>query len=499
MLDASPGVELHLGVDFEEARARWKSQAPHLHRRDRRILRPPLRPPALPLAALRAESFTAGATAAPRAGFRQTRLLAARHAGELSGRGSPFTRIVEIKHATGQQIAATTIVREFPKDWTPGDEPFYPIPAPDARAAYQRYAGLAAAEPHTSFIGRLATYRYYNMDQVTGMALTEADKLISRYGSNLMKKLFIAGHRGMVGSALVREAAKLGGYQVITTTRDQLDLCDQTRRLRFPRRGKTGHRHHRRRQGRRHPRELDLSGGFHLREPRPSPRTSSKAAAAPACRACCSSARPASIRKWRRSRCRRTACSPRPLEPTNEAYAIAKIAGLKLCQHYRAQHGLIYHSAMPTNLYGPGDNYHPENSHVIPALIRRFHEAKERGDATVTIWGTGTPRREFLHVDDLATACFHLLALDNPPDWVNVGIGEDVTILELASLVAEDHRLHRRNPNRSHQARRHAAQAAGHLAKSKPPAGRPWSPFETGLAAAYQDFLSTLATGAARL
>ena len=126
-----------------------------------------------------------------------------------------------------------------------------------------------------------------------------------------------------------------------------------------------------------------------------------------------------------------------PLESTNEAYAIAKIAGLKLCQHYRAQHGLIYHSAMPTNLYGPGDNYHPENSHVIPALIRRFHEARERGAATVTIWGTGTPRREFLHVDDLATACFHLLDLDNPPDWVNVGIGEDLTILELATLVAE--------------------------------------------------------------
>jgi len=97
----------------------------------------------------------------------------------------PFTRIVEIKHATGQQIASTTIMREFPKDWTPGDEPFYPVPAPEARAAYQRYAALAAAEPATSFIGRLATYRYFNMDQVTGMALAEADKLISRYGSNL--------------------------------------------------------------------------------------------------------------------------------------------------------------------------------------------------------------------------------------------------------------------------------------------------------------------------
>src|SRR5690606_331847 len=110
---------------------------------------------------------------------------------------------------------------------------------------------------------------------------------------------------------------------------------------------------------------------------------------------------------------------------------------LKLCQHYRAQHGLIYHSAMPTNLYGPGDNYHPENSHVIPALIRRFHEAAESGAPAVTIWGTGTPRREFLHVDDLAAACFHLLALSDPPDWVNVGTGNDLTILEVARLVAK--------------------------------------------------------------
>ena len=108
------------------------------------------------------------------------------------------------------------------------------------------------------------------------------------------------------------------------------------------------------------------------------------------------------------------------LEPTNEAYAIAKISGLKLCQYYRKQYGVNYHSAMPTNLYGPGDNYHPENSHVIPAMIRRFHEAKQSGAESVTIWGSGTPKREFLYVEDLADACFHLLALDNPPDWVNV-------------------------------------------------------------------------------
>jgi len=125
------------------------------------------------------------------------------------------------------------------------------------------------------------------------------------------------------------------------------------------------------------------------------------------------------------------------LECTNEAYAIAKIAGLKLCQYYRKQYGVRFHSAMPTNLYGPGDNYHPQNSHVLPALIRRFHEARLAGKAEVVAWGTGTPRREFLHVDDLADACAFLLKHDNPPDWINVGTGIDVTIKELTETVAE--------------------------------------------------------------
>lgn len=124
------------------------------------------------------------------------------------------------------------------------------------------------------------------------------------------------------------------------------------------------------------------------------------------------------------------------LEPTNEAYAIAKIAGLKLCAAYRKQHGAMFHSAMPTNLYGLGDNYHPDHSHVIPGLIHRFHLAKEQSLPEVAIWGTGTVRREFLYVDDLALACFHLLSLENPPDWVNVGYGSDLTILELAHAVA---------------------------------------------------------------
>lgn len=126
-----------------------------------------------------------------------------------------------------------------------------------------------------------------------------------------------------------------------------------------------------------------------------------------------------------------------PLEPTNEAYALAKIAGLKLCQHYRNQYGVLFHSAMPTNLYGPGDNYHPDNSHVIPGLIRRFHEAQQSGEKSVSVWGSGKPRREFLHVDDLATAIIHLIGLENPPDWVNVGTGVDLPIADLANLIAE--------------------------------------------------------------
>jgi GDP-L-fucose synthase len=126
-----------------------------------------------------------------------------------------------------------------------------------------------------------------------------------------------------------------------------------------------------------------------------------------------------------------------PLEPTNEAYAVAKIAGLKLCQYYRKQYGVAFHSAMPTNLYGPGDNYHPTNSHVLPALIRRFDEARRSGAPSVAAWGTGSPRREFLHVDDLADACAFLLGRADLPDWVNVGTGSDVTIRELTELVAE--------------------------------------------------------------
>jgi UDP-galactopyranose mutase len=185
MLAASPGVELHLGIDFEEARARWKHK--HLvftgaidEFYDRRFGALPYRSLRFENESFSAEQLRSRESIAGKPGFWQPAMQV-----NYPEANVPFTRIVEIKHATGQQTDATTIVREFPKDWTPDDEPFYPVPAPEAREAYQRYAALAAAETTTSFIGRLATYRYYNMDQVTGMALAEADKLISRYGSNL--------------------------------------------------------------------------------------------------------------------------------------------------------------------------------------------------------------------------------------------------------------------------------------------------------------------------
>ena len=312
-----------------------------------------------------------------------------------------------------------------------------------------------------------------------------------------MKKIYIAGHRGMVGSALVREAEALGGFEVITTTRDQLDLCNQGAVLEFLAWEK--------------PDIVVIAaakvGGIHANSTYPADFIYENLTIAANL---VEGSRQADVPRvlFLGSSCIYPKMAPQPmtedclltspLESTNEAYAIAKIAGLKLCQHYRAQHGLMYHSAMPTNLYGPGDNYHPENSHVIPALIRRFHEAKENGAPSVTIWGTGTPRREFLHVQDLAKACFHLLSLDTPPDWVNVGVGEDVTIFELASLVATTIGYNGEiltDPSKPDGTPRKLLD----ISKIKATGWAPEVPFEVGLAAAYQDFLSTLATGAARL
>ena len=240
----------------------------------------------------------------------------------------------------------------------------------------------------------------------------------------------------MVGAALVREADRLGGFEILTAGRETLDLLDQAAVRRFLEREK--------------PDAVVVAaakvGGIHANATYPADflyenlmiaanlvQGSFRAGVGRLLFLGSSCIYPKHAPQPMTEDCLLTS----PLEPTNEAYAVAKIAGLKLCQHYRAQHGVCYHSAMPTNLYGPGDNYHPENSHVLPALIRRFHQAKEHGAAQVVIWGTGTPRREFLHVDDLASACFHLLGLADPPDWINVGVGEDVSILELAGMVAE--------------------------------------------------------------
>jgi GDP-L-fucose synthase len=312
-----------------------------------------------------------------------------------------------------------------------------------------------------------------------------------------MKGLFISGHRGMVGSALVREAARRGGFNVLTATRSELDLCDQRAVFDFLTTTK--------------PDSVIIAaakvGGIHANSTYPADFIYENLAIASNL---VEGSRRAGVKRvlFLGSSCIYPKLAPQPmpedcllsapLESSNEAYAIAKIAGLKMCQHYRAQHGLMYHSAMPTNLYGPGDNYHPENSHVIPGLIRRFHEAAERGDAAVTIWGTGTPRREFLHVDDLAAACFHLMTLDNPPDWVNVGTGEDLTILELARLVAETTGFTGdilTDPTKPDGTPRKLLD----VSRIKATGWQPAVPFKAGLAAAYQDFKASLDAGAARL
>ena len=187
-----------------------------------------------------------------------------------------------------------------------------------------------------------------------------------------------------------------------------------------------------------------------------------------------------------------------PLEPTNSAYALAKIAGLEMCRHYRAQYGVLFHSAMPTNLYGPGDNYHPENSHVLPALLRRFHEAKEASLSEVCIWGTGKPRRELLHVDDLAVGLIFLLKTKDPPDWVNLGTGKDQTILELAEMVKDivgfqgsiTHDLSKPDGTPVKRLDVGLMDSLGWKASID---------LRSGISNAYEDFLSTLALGTTRL
>lgn len=251
-----------------------------------------------------------------------------------------------------------------------------------------------------------------------------------------MRRVFVAGGRGMVGGAICRALDKAGCVNVLAPGRDELDLGSQAAVEGWFAEHKPDH--------------VFLAaakvGGIHANNTYPAEfihdnlvietnviHSAWKHGAKKLCFLGSSCIYPKHAPQPMNEEHLLTG----PLEPTNEWYAVAKIAGIKMCQAYRRQYGFDAISLMPTNLYGPGDNFHPENSHVLPALIRRFHEAKQEGKPTVTIWGTGTPKREFLHVDDLADACVYLMNEYSGEEIVNVGVGEDISILELAQLVAE--------------------------------------------------------------
>jgi len=249
------------------------------------------------------------------------------------------------------------------------------------------------------------------------------------------KRVFVAGHRGMVGSALVRRLAE-ENCDVLTVNRSEVDLRDQT----GVRAWLADHK----------PDVVVLAaakvGGIFANDTYPADFLYDNLAIETAV---IEGSFRAGVEKllFLGSSCIYPRLAPQPipesalltssLEPTNEWYAIAKIAGLKMCEAYRRQHGVDYISAMPTNLYGPGDNYDLEKSHVIPALLRKAHDAREAGAETLTIWGSGSPRREFLHVDDAADAMVHLLKTYSGNEHVNVGSGQDVTILELTQMVCD--------------------------------------------------------------
>ncbi len=316
-------------------------------------------------------------------------------------------------------------------------------------------------------------------------------------------KIYVAGHRGMVGSAILRQLLAQGhpAERIVTRTHAELDLTNQTAVNAFFAQEK--------------PNQVYLAaakvGGIHANNTYPAEFIYQNLMMQ-------ANVIDAAFRNgvqkllFLGSSCIYPKLAPQPmredalltgtLEATNEPYAIAKIAGIKLCESYNRQygesHGVDYRSVMPTNLYGPGDNYHPENSHVIPALIRRFHEAKVSQAPSVTIWGTGTPRREFLYVDDMAAACVHVMNLSKATyqqhtqpmlSHINVGCGEDVTILEVAEAVA-----------------RNVGYTGAILTDPTKPDGTPrklmdssrlialgWRPgvqLERGLALAYEDFLN---------
>lgn len=263
-------------------------------------------------------------------------------------------------------------------------------------------------------------------------------------GRDEFGRVYVAGHRGMVGSALCRQLAGVGCDELLVRNHAELDLLRQADVEGFFRAKR--------------PDTVFLAaarvGGIHANATYPAEFIYQNIMIAANV---IEAARKFGVRRllFLGSSCVYPRLAPQPiteemllsgpLEPTNEPYAVAKIAGIKLCDSYRRQYGCDFRSVMPSNLYGPGDNYHPENSHVIPALIRRFHEAKAVGAESVTIWGTGAPMREFLHVEDMASACLHVMRLprevyeahsSSHQGLINVGYGREISIAELARLVA---------------------------------------------------------------
>jgi len=259
------------------------------------------------------------------------------------------------------------------------------------------------------------------------------------------RRIYVAGHRGMVGSALQRCLQRDPGVALVTRTREQLDLTEQAQVREF--------------FAKEQPDEVYMAaarvGGIHANNSYPAEFIYSNLMVEANV---IHEAWRSGVRKllFLGSSCIYPRLAPQPmtesalltgkLEPTNEPYAIAKIAGIKLCESYNRQYGCDFRSVMPTNLYGPGDNYHPENSHVLPAMIRRFHEAKRSVAPVVTIWGTGRAMREFLYVDDLAAACLHVMSLTREryeahtlpmESHINIGTGQDLSIADLAVAVAE--------------------------------------------------------------
>ena len=313
-----------------------------------------------------------------------------------------------------------------------------------------------------------------------------------------MGKIFVTGHRGMVGSALVRAFKKQSSdNQLLLANRDELDLLDQASVEKFIERERP---------------DVVINaaakvGGIHANNTYPADfiyqnllvntnliHSAWKYGVNRFLNLGSSCIYPRACQQPIKEEYLLTG----PLEKTNEAYALAKIAGLEMTRHYRNQYDVLFHSGMPTNLYGPGDNYHSENSHVLPAMIRRFHEAKEANADEVVIWGTGKPRRELMHVDDLASGVLFILGLEQPPDWVNLGTGIDHSILEIAELVKQVTGFQGRIvKDLTKQDGMPVKRLDVTLVNSL--GWKASMPLEKGVQSTYEDFLQALKNGTARL